>query len=143
MALAVTFLTRLAGLLVIIPGLLGYLNAEAARKASALTIRSSRSRCARDPGLIESIATAGAGSFGRLPVAPPPWSLVWTPMTPVSCVSCVSGMYWVNATETHETIYWESGLRYHYLDPYPAATRRPPARRRRALCGVAARGPGR
>ena len=41
------------------------------------------------------------------------WSLIWTLMNPVSCVSYVSGMYWVNAGETHETLYRESGMRYH------------------------------
>jgi hypothetical protein len=30
----------------------------------------------------------------------------------VSYVSCVSWMYWVNAAETHETLRWESGMRY-------------------------------
>ena len=32
---------------------------------------------------------------------------------PVSCVSCVSWRCWVIATETHETVSLESGMRYH------------------------------
>lgn len=40
------------------------------------------------------------------------WTLIWTLIPPVSCVSCVSSWYSVNAAETHETIHWESGMRY-------------------------------
>ena len=34
---------------------------------------------------------------------------------PVSCVSCVSSWYSLNAVETHETVHWESGMRYQVL----------------------------
>ena len=33
-------------------------------------------------------------------------------MDPVSYVSCVSCVYWMYAAEPHETIHWESGMRY-------------------------------
>jgi hypothetical protein len=32
----------------------------------------------------------------------------------VSFVPCVSWCYRVNAAETHETVRWESGMRYHH-----------------------------
>jgi hypothetical protein len=33
-------------------------------------------------------------------------------MDPVPCVSCVSFWHWMNAAENHETVHWESGMRY-------------------------------
>src|SRR3989304_5586348 len=43
-------------------------------------------------------------------------------MGSVSCVSCVSRRCSVNAAETHETVRWESGMRYQPHTPRP----RPP-----------------
>src|SRR5215203_1575558 len=34
-------------------------------------------------------------------------------MDPVSCVSSVSWTHSVNAAETHVTVHWKSGMRYH------------------------------
>jgi hypothetical protein len=45
---------------------------------------------------------------------PDNWTPIWTLIDPVSCVSCVSSWYWVNAAETHETVQWASGMRYHF-----------------------------
>ena len=47
--------------------------------------------------------------------SPSVWSPIWTLMDPVSCVSCVSPWCCGNAAETHETIHWKSGMRYHPL----------------------------
>lgn len=53
------------------------------------------------------------------------WTPIWTLIPPVSCVSCVSWVYSVNAAETHETIYRESGMRYHHSSPGPLRGVRP------------------
>jgi len=56
-------------------------------------------------------------------------------MARVSCVSCVSWSHWVNAAETHETIHWESGMRYHSRHD------RPDPRSDRAFLCALGRGP--
>lgn len=40
------------------------------------------------------------------------WTLIRTLIETVSCFSCVSSWYSVNAAETHETVHWESDMRY-------------------------------
>jgi len=73
----------------------------------------------------------------------PRWTLIRTLIDPASCVSFVSWWYWVYAAETHETVHWASGMRYH---PFPLHLVVPPRSKHQmlyisvALAGTAHRG---